>query len=233
MHVDLSRQIKTEHLWPEAGVVQHQSRRNTPGLEDVLLVVDVIEKRVYRPHPLADAGADRLPFVRVEDARDDIERNQPLDTFLAAVDRKRDSRDAGRSGPPADAFPRGGRGRRLAATRCRSSRPYARRRAGRAFRRRVHALSFSVLLAGCWSCPPCAAVKARIMPRLENSGEIQDGPSFRSPMPIRTTADRPGARLRLLISSSEKLICPKFRHTLRLDRRHWRNRERTAAALRR
>ena len=94
VHVDLPRQVEAEHLRTEAGIVQHQCRRDAAGLEDMLLVVDVIEEGVDGAHALADACPHRLPLLGIEDARDDVEGNQPLDPLLAAVDGEGDPQPA-------------------------------------------------------------------------------------------------------------------------------------------
>ena len=57
-------------------------------------MIDVVEEGVDRAHPLADAGRHRLPLLGIEDARDDVERDQSLDPLLAAVHRKGDAEPA-------------------------------------------------------------------------------------------------------------------------------------------
>jgi hypothetical protein len=61
------------------------------GLEDLLLVVDVVEEGVERLHPLPQAGLQRLPLGRRDDARDDVEGDQALGAGLLAVDREGDA----------------------------------------------------------------------------------------------------------------------------------------------
>lgn len=94
VHIGAPRQIEPQHLRAETRIVEDQIRRDASCLKNVLLVIDVVEKRIDRPHALADAGADGVPLFRIKNAGDDIERDQPLDPFLAAVHRKGDTEPA-------------------------------------------------------------------------------------------------------------------------------------------
>src|SRR3546814_9328422 len=49
-------------------------------------MIDVMQKRVQCPHALFDAARQAPPFTRRDDARDDIEGDQPLVGFILAID---------------------------------------------------------------------------------------------------------------------------------------------------
>ena len=54
-------------------------------------MVDVVQERVQRLHALLQPAVEHLPFVRRNDARHDVERDQPLGAGVLAVDRERDA----------------------------------------------------------------------------------------------------------------------------------------------
>ena len=62
-----------------------------PGLEDLLLVIDVVQEQVQRVHALAQPAFEQLPFGRRDDARHDVERDQPLGAAVLAVDGEGDA----------------------------------------------------------------------------------------------------------------------------------------------
>ena len=72
-------------------MLEDQVLGDAPGPQDLLAVVDVVEEGVERPHALLDAGAEPAPLGRRDDARDDVERDQPLGRRLLAVDREGDA----------------------------------------------------------------------------------------------------------------------------------------------
>ncbi len=55
------------------------------GLQDLLVVIDVVDEAVERGHALAQATLHLAPFVGRDDARDQVERNQPLGAAVAAA----------------------------------------------------------------------------------------------------------------------------------------------------
>ena len=61
------------------------------GAQDVLAVVDVRDERVQRLHALAQSRRELAPLAGREDARHDVERDQPLVAVLLAVDGERDA----------------------------------------------------------------------------------------------------------------------------------------------
>ncbi len=95
VRVDVARHVDTVHLGPVLRVAEDLVGRNAARAHDLLVVVDVVDVAVQRAHALAQAGLELAPFGRRDDARDDIERNQPLGAaalfVLLAVDRKGDA----------------------------------------------------------------------------------------------------------------------------------------------
>ncbi len=57
-------------------VGQHLLWRDDAGLENALVVVDVLQEQVQRLYPLNAATLDRAPFAGADAARDDIEGDQ-------------------------------------------------------------------------------------------------------------------------------------------------------------
>ena len=62
--------------------------------DDPPRAVDVVDESVDRPHPLLEPGREPRPFARGEDARDDVERDDPLGRLLVAIDGEGDAEAA-------------------------------------------------------------------------------------------------------------------------------------------
>jgi len=56
-----------------------------------LPVVEVLQERVERPHPLLDPARQLAPFARGDDPRDHVEGDQPFFTGILAIDVERDA----------------------------------------------------------------------------------------------------------------------------------------------
>ena len=69
--------------------------------DDETPVVDVVEEQVQCPEPLFQPAGHGVPFVAAHDARKTVDREDPLDGLLVAVDGKGDSLVEERAG---DAF---------------------------------------------------------------------------------------------------------------------------------
>ena len=54
-------------------------------------MVDVVHEAVQRPHALPQAALQLIHSSRRDDARDEVERNQPLGAVLFAVDGEGDA----------------------------------------------------------------------------------------------------------------------------------------------
>ena len=72
-------------------ILQNLFGGDAPGLENLLVVIDVMQESVERPDPLAQAVGHALPFVRRNDARHDVEGNQALLAGILTIDGKSDS----------------------------------------------------------------------------------------------------------------------------------------------
>ena len=71
--------------------MQHQRRWNDAVLENLLIVVNVFEETIQSGDALDDAALDLAPLPGSQDARNDIEREDPVDLVAAGVDRKSDA----------------------------------------------------------------------------------------------------------------------------------------------
>jgi hypothetical protein len=91
VRIDAARQIHALHLRAVLRVAQDLFCRNAPGAQDALLVINVGNEGVERADPLPEALLESGPFGARQDARDDVERDQPFGAFVLAVDRKGDA----------------------------------------------------------------------------------------------------------------------------------------------
>ncbi len=101
VRVHVARHVHADHLGTELRVVDHLVARHDAGLQDLLVVVDVVDEPVERQHPLGQALFHVAPLVRRDDARDLVERDQALGALagvLVAIHRERDA------DPPEDQF---------------------------------------------------------------------------------------------------------------------------------
>ena len=67
-------------------VAEYDVGRDRAVGEDASRAVDVVDEGVDRSHPLLEPSREIVPFARGEDARDDVERDDPLGCFLVAID---------------------------------------------------------------------------------------------------------------------------------------------------
>lgn len=67
-------------------VAQHLVRRDDPGLDDALVVIDIGKEHVQRIDALDAAAFDHGPFTGGDAARDDIEGDQALGVLFIAVE---------------------------------------------------------------------------------------------------------------------------------------------------
>ena len=74
VRVDIVRHVHVHHLAQKLRAGVHQRRRHDAVFQDELLVVNVFQEDIQRPQPLLDAGLNALPLGVVDDARDDVER---------------------------------------------------------------------------------------------------------------------------------------------------------------
>jgi hypothetical protein len=58
--------------------------------QNIAFVINVAQKKIERRDPLAEAALDRVPFVALDDPRDQIVRKDLFGPFFLPVDGKRD-----------------------------------------------------------------------------------------------------------------------------------------------
>ena len=90
-YIKTVRHLLPVHLRPERGVAEHHVVRDHPGAQDLARAVDVADQHVERLDPLGQAALDLLPFGGGKDARDHVERDQPLLGLGLAIDREGDA----------------------------------------------------------------------------------------------------------------------------------------------
>ena len=91
MDVDVVRHVLAVHLRPEHRVLEDQVVGNDVGAQDVAAVIDVAQEQVQRLDPLLQALLQQRPFLRADDARHDVKRDQPFLGLGFAIDRKGDA----------------------------------------------------------------------------------------------------------------------------------------------
>ncbi len=89
--VDAAGHVHALHLAPVLRVGQHPLGRDAAGANDVLVVVNVVQKAVERLHPLLEPALEQAPFASRNDARHDVEGDQPFGAGVLAVDGKSDA----------------------------------------------------------------------------------------------------------------------------------------------
>jgi hypothetical protein len=87
--------VHPHHFGAELGIALDLLARHHAGLEDLLVVVDVMDEAVQRRDPLHQAFFHAAPLVRGNDARDQVKGDQALGAravlVLGAIDGKRDA----------------------------------------------------------------------------------------------------------------------------------------------
>ena len=91
MCVDAAGDVHALHFLAVLLVAEHALARHDARLKDLLIVIDVVQERIQSADALAQAPVQHLPLVRRDDARHDVERNQPLGPRFLAVDGKGDA----------------------------------------------------------------------------------------------------------------------------------------------
>jgi len=88
--VDAVVQVQAQHGDLEGVVGEHLLGGNDTGLEDLLIMVDVVREPVQRGRALLQTLHQQVPLALLDDAWNRVERNQPLGALLVAVDGERD-----------------------------------------------------------------------------------------------------------------------------------------------
>ena len=86
VRIGLMGQIQTVHQGQVLCIGQHLLGGDDACFQNALLVVDVVQKQVDRLDPLHQAFFKVSPFFAVDDARNQIRRNQTLGAALIAVE---------------------------------------------------------------------------------------------------------------------------------------------------
>ena len=81
-------QVDVVHPGLIAVIHQHLRRRHDAGLDDVLLVINIVDKHIERAYALRAACFENAPFIGRNDARNDVKRNHALDVARFAVNRE-------------------------------------------------------------------------------------------------------------------------------------------------
>ena len=89
--IDAPRRVEALHLGAESVVEQHQLGRHLAGADDLAVVIDVVDEGVERLHPLRQALGQEFPFRGRDDARNDVEWNEPLGVAAVVIDGKGDA----------------------------------------------------------------------------------------------------------------------------------------------
>ena len=92
MGVDAAGRVDADHLAPEVPRAEHELGRDLPVAQDALAVVDVGEEEVERVDALDRAPRSMCSHSAArDDPRDQVEREDPLDPLLLAVDGEADA----------------------------------------------------------------------------------------------------------------------------------------------
>ena len=86
MGKDAARRVEAHHLRQECLVLRQQAQRQAAGADDLLPVIQVVQERIERAHPLLDPLRQPPPLVAADDARHLVERNQPFFGIVLAID---------------------------------------------------------------------------------------------------------------------------------------------------
>ena len=110
---DASRHGEADQFAHEARRREHDVAGDNALAQDPLLAVDVLQEEVERGHPLPEAPLQVRPLAAVDDAWDQVEREELLDPAVVLVDRERDANVAERGLGAALAAPQLGVAQRL------------------------------------------------------------------------------------------------------------------------
>ena len=91
MDVNSARHLETDNLAPEVAAGENQRARNLALAQDALRTVDILEKHVESDHALGEPTLQELPFGTGQNARYQIEREEPFRPAIVAVHRESNS----------------------------------------------------------------------------------------------------------------------------------------------
>jgi hypothetical protein len=87
---DASGRVEADALFSKRPCRADEVARHDAVLQDFLLVINVVDEKVESVDPLLQPTLDTLPLMRLDDARHDVERKDPLRSGAIAVDVERD-----------------------------------------------------------------------------------------------------------------------------------------------
>ena len=85
MCINAAGNVNVHHFGAKLAVFEHHIGRNLAGLQDVLIVVDVVQERVQRRDALCETFGDFLPLFAGNHMRHDVKRDQALGTGGFAI----------------------------------------------------------------------------------------------------------------------------------------------------
>ncbi|MNN01809.1 hypothetical protein D3C81_1144370 [compost metagenome] len=86
MRIDVGGDRYALHLGAVLRIAEDLLRRDDAGLDDILVVVNIVDEHIQRAYPLHQAGFHVRPFTGGNHARDDVERNDTFGAGFIAVD---------------------------------------------------------------------------------------------------------------------------------------------------
>ena len=91
MRPDAVRRTNAQHLGPELRIEEDQVLGQHARLQDLLRAINVVKKGVDRLDALHQPLGKPRPFIGEEDARDDVEGDDPLAGVIVAIDGEGDA----------------------------------------------------------------------------------------------------------------------------------------------
>jgi hypothetical protein len=91
VRVDAAGDVDALHFRAVLGIAEHLLGGNDAGLQDLLVMVDVVDEGVEGADALLEAVLETNPLLGRKHPGHDVERDQPFGAFFLAVDRERDT----------------------------------------------------------------------------------------------------------------------------------------------
>src|SRR6516165_7286645 len=89
--IDVMRNALAVHFRTKHRILEHEVLGDDAGTQDLPLEIDVLDVQVDGFDSLLESATDEVPLTSREDARDDVERDQPFLCFGIAIDRDGDA----------------------------------------------------------------------------------------------------------------------------------------------
>jgi hypothetical protein len=94
VRINSAGRINPHHFRHKRVVIDDEIGRDLAGSESLLPEIDVVHESIERLRALLNSRGEAAPFGSRDDARDDIEWDEPLGLVLVTVNRERNSRAA-------------------------------------------------------------------------------------------------------------------------------------------